>query len=153
MYLSSKFATPQKGLKVFKMLMPAVYRIVQVQFAPLLDVRRHGGAEHGHVAAPVLVAALEDDGQLKEMNTWLTGIQSYHIGRIFAFWAIVSIGQLYENCRSSPYFWGNFIPRKMFNIDFDEKTGWATFCAIFHKLIWSRCLNIPLHRQNFALCI
>ena len=51
------------------MCLNQAYRVVQVQFAPLLDVRRHGGAEHGHVAPTVVVTRLEYDSQLKKAAT------------------------------------------------------------------------------------
>ena len=45
------------------------YGVVQVELAPLLDVRCHGGAEHGDLAPAVVVAGLEDHSQLKTSLT------------------------------------------------------------------------------------
>jgi hypothetical protein len=58
--------------------------------------------------------------------------QGDQIGRIFAHWALVVFGQLFENYRSSPYFWAIF-PRKKLCIDFNKKWVWATFWAIFSQ--------------------
>jgi hypothetical protein len=56
--------------------------------------------------------------------------------RIFAYWVIVYFGQYFENYRSSPDLKATFSKAKII-YSFLQKMGWATFWAIFHKLIWS----------------
>jgi hypothetical protein len=53
--------------------------------------------------------------------------------RIFSLLTIFFyFGQLFENCRSSPYFGATLLQGAKLCINF-EKMGWATFWAIFSQ--------------------
>jgi hypothetical protein len=71
--------------------------------------------------------------------------QGDQIGRIFANWAIVYFGQLYENFRISPHFGPFFFSVKLY-IDFDQKWVGLHFGRLFLKLIWSprQCMYLIL---------
>jgi hypothetical protein len=80
-----------------------------------------------------------------DRECFLTRKQGDQIGRIFAQWAIAYFGQWFENYRSSAYFWATFFPQYQLSINFYKKIVWATFSALFQKLIWSSCTeSIPI---------
>jgi hypothetical protein len=56
---------------------------------------------------------------------WSATRQGDKIGRVFADWAIVYFGLLFENYKSRPNYWATF-----FHGETCEKTGWATVWAI-----------------------
>jgi hypothetical protein len=56
---------------------------------------------------------------------------------IFARWVIVCIAHLLENYnKCGPNIWPHLFTVKVMHL-FWPKMGWATFWALFHKLIWS----------------
>jgi hypothetical protein len=61
------------------------------------------------------------------------GSQGDQIGRIFAQWAIVYIGQFLKNYRSSAKFWASFFLSIDYVFIFTKKMGWAASWAKFSQ--------------------
>jgi hypothetical protein len=57
---------------------------------------------------------------------------SDQIGRIFAYWVIVSVGQFFENYRRSTNLWCYFLTKKI-RINLDKIRVLATVWAIFSQ--------------------
>jgi hypothetical protein len=58
-----------------------------------------------------------------------------------------TLWQLLQNSRNIPHIWLLYSMDKFKN-KFWQKMGWATFWAIFHKLIWSPWMAFLLEQQQ-----
>jgi hypothetical protein len=64
-------------------------------------------------------------------------MQGDQIGRIFAYWAVVSLRQFYENYRGGANFLGNFSHGTSYVLTLAKYGLGCILGDFFHKHIWS----------------